>query len=87
MMPNYCSIYAQFLPNKNARPQNGTGFDTGNVLFYRYLFSPMKRQAPADTLQKTGGGFCFVMLYTQRVYILVALPIALYTQWVYNIDS
>jgi hypothetical protein len=62
MMPNSCSIYAQFMPNKKARPQNGTGFDTGNVVFYKYLFSPNGKVAPAGTLQKTGGGFCFLKI-------------------------
>lgn len=78
-MPNSCSIYAQFLQNKKARPQNGTGFDKENVVFYKHLFSPNGKVAPTGTLQKTGGGFYFVMLYTRWVYILVTLPIALYT--------
>lgn len=46
-----------------------------------------EKAAPTGTLQKTGGGFCFVMLYTRWVHILATLPIALYTHWVYNIDS
>lgn len=63
-MPNFCSIPAQIMPNKKARPQNGTGFDTRNVVFYGYLFSPNGKVAPTGTLQKTGGGFCFVMSHT-----------------------
>lgn len=32
--------------------------------FIATLFSPREKAAPTGTLQKTGGGFCFVMLYT-----------------------
>ena len=61
---------------------------TMGMWYFTDTFSPQnEKAAPTGTLQKTGWGFCFVMLYTRWVYILVTLPIALYTRWVYNIDS
>lgn len=76
------------MPNKKPAPKMGQVSTLGMWYFMSTLFSPREKVAPpTGTLQKTGGGFCFVMLYTRWVYILVTLPIALYTRWVYNIDS
>ena len=77
----------KFCPTKKPAPKMGRVSTKKMWYFIATLFSPREKVAPAGTLQKTGGGFCFVMLYTHWVYILVSLPIALYTQWVYNIDS
>jgi hypothetical protein len=68
MMLNSRSIYAQFLlnfcPTKKPAPKMGQ-VSTGRMWYFiATLFSPREKAAPTGTLQKTGGGFCFVMLYT-----------------------
>lgn len=50
--------------HKKAGPKMGRVSTLGMWYFIATLFSPRKKVAPAGTLQKTGGGFCFVMLYT-----------------------
>nr|DAU32201.1 MAG TPA: hypothetical protein [Caudoviricetes sp.] len=63
-MPNSRSIYAQFLPSKKPTPKMGR-VSTGEMCYFINTFSPPNEKvAPTGTLQKTGGGFCFVILYT-----------------------
>nr|DAI52839.1 MAG TPA: hypothetical protein [Caudoviricetes sp.] len=56
-MPNSRSIYAQFLPNKKARPKNGTGFDRRNVVFYGYLILPQRKGSLHRRFYSTAGAF------------------------------
>nr|DAP73327.1 MAG TPA: hypothetical protein [Caudoviricetes sp.] len=63
-MPNSRSIYAQFLPSKKPAPKMGRVSTLVMWYFIATLFSPREKAAPAGTPQKTGGGFCFVILYT-----------------------
>lgn len=75
MMPNSCSIYDQILPKK-ARPQNGTGFDTGNVIFYKHLFSPNGKVAPTGAFIARWG-LCYFCVCSEMYAIIVSRNTAL----------
>nr|DAK94155.1 MAG TPA: hypothetical protein [Caudoviricetes sp.] len=78
-MPNFCSIYAQFLPNKKARPQNGTGFDKENVVFYSYLILPQRKGSPHRHVAENRRGLLFrYFVYLAGVY-LCSMSIVFYT--------
>nr|DAL40008.1 MAG TPA_asm: hypothetical protein [Caudoviricetes sp.] len=78
-MPNSCSIYAQFLPNKKARPQNGTGFDTGNVVFYSYLILPQRKGSPRRHVVENRRGLLFCHVVHLAGVYLYSMSIVFYT--------
>lgn len=49
---------------KKPDPKMGRVSTAGMWYFVNTFSPPNEKAAPAGTLQKTGGGFCFVMLYT-----------------------
>ena len=85
-MPNSCSIYAQFLLKK-ARPQNGTGFDKENVVFYGYLILPQRKGSPHRHVAENWRALLFRHVVRKFYGYLGNMPIALYGKKPYNIDS
>lgn len=86
-MANLCSIYAQFMPNKKARPKNGTGFDRENVIFYSYLILPKKKGSPRRHVAENRRGLLFRHIVRKFYGYLGNMPIALYGKKSYNKDS